>query len=107
MAFPDTLRQTRLARFFSQAELARRSGVHSITITRLESGRTAPSTRTVRALAAALDVAPGELATPAEVAEADKWQRAGGERRVGGKGGWHVQEGRQQDQNRTQALDGQ
>ena len=75
MAFPANLRRIRLARFFSQAELARRSGLHAITITRLENGRTAPSTRTVRALAAALGVPPGELATPEEVAEADKWQR--------------------------------
>ena len=76
MAFPANLRRIRLAHFFSQAELARRSGLHAITITRLESGRTAPSTRTVRALAAALGVPPGELATPEEVAEADRWQRA-------------------------------
>ena len=76
MPFPDNLRRLRLARFFSQAELARRSGVHAVTITRLEAGRTAPSTRTVRALAEALEVAPAELATPEEVAESDKWQRA-------------------------------
>jgi transcriptional regulator with XRE-family HTH domain len=49
--------------------------VHALTITRLESGRTAPSTRTVRALAAALEVAPRELASPEEVAEADRRQR--------------------------------
>jgi len=59
----------------TQADLANRSGVHTLTITRLESGRTAPSTRTVRALAAALGVAPGELASPEEVAEADRRQR--------------------------------
>jgi transcriptional regulator with XRE-family HTH domain len=76
MAFPENLRRVRLARFLSQAELARRSGVHALTITRLETGRTAPSTRTVRALAEVLGVAPGELATPDEVAEADKWQRS-------------------------------
>jgi len=93
--FPDNLRRIRLSRFFSQAELARRSGVHAITITRLEAGRTAPSTRTVRALAAALSVAPGELATPEEVAEADTRQRAHAEHRAGRKGGRHVQEGRQ------------
>jgi transcriptional regulator with XRE-family HTH domain len=76
MAFSANLRRVRLAAFLSQAELGRRSGVHAITITRLESGRTAPSTRTVRALAAALAVPPNELATPEEVAEADKRQRA-------------------------------
>ena len=78
MAFPDTLRRLRLANFLTQAELARRSGVHALTITRLESGRTAPSTRTVRALAVALDVKPGELASPEEVAEADRRQRRRG-----------------------------
>jgi len=76
MAFSENLRRIRLAAFLSQAELSRRSGVHAITITRLESGRTAPSTRTVRALAATLGIQPHELATPEEVAEADKRQRA-------------------------------
>jgi len=76
MSFPENLRRIRLAQFFSQSELARRSGVHTVTIARLEAGTTAPSTRTVRALAAALGVAPGELATPEEVAEADRRQRA-------------------------------
>ena len=75
MPFPDNLRRIRLGQFLSQAELARRSGVHALTVTRLESGRTAPSTRTVRALAAALGVAPAELATPEEVAEADRRYR--------------------------------
>ena len=72
MAFPDNLRRIRLGQFLSQAELARRSGVHALTITRLEAGRTAPSTRTVRALAQALGISPAELATPEEVAEADR-----------------------------------
>ena len=78
MAFPDNLRRVRLGQFLSQAELARRSGVHALTITRLESGRTAPSTRTVRALAQALGISPAELATPEEVAEADRRHRRGG-----------------------------
>jgi transcriptional regulator with XRE-family HTH domain len=76
MAFSQTLRYLRLEHFFSQAELARRSGVHALTITRLESGRTAPSTRTVRALASALGVEPRELASPEEVAEADRRERS-------------------------------
>jgi transcriptional regulator with XRE-family HTH domain len=75
LPFPDTLRRLRLGNFLTQAELARRSGVHALTITRLESGRTAPSTRTVRALAVALGVAPRQLASPEEVAEADRRQR--------------------------------
>ena len=69
MAIAETLRTLRLERFLSQAELARRAGVHALTITRLEAGRTAPSTRTVRALANALGVEPRELATPLEVAD--------------------------------------
>ncbi len=77
MAFSDTLRRLRLEHFYSQAELARRSGVHALTITRLETRRTAPSTRTGRALAEALGVQPGELATPAEVAEADRRELKG------------------------------
>jgi transcriptional regulator with XRE-family HTH domain len=72
MPFPHNLRHLRLARFLSQAELARRAGLHTLTISRLEAGRTKPSTRTVRALAEALCVTPAELATPEEVAEADK-----------------------------------
>jgi len=72
MPFPYNLRHQRLAHFLSQAELARQSGLHALTISRLESGRVKPSTRTVRALAQALGTTPGELATPEEVAEADK-----------------------------------
>jgi len=72
MHFPSNLRRQRLAQFLSQAELARRSGLHTLTISRLEAGRAKPSTRTVQAIADALRIAPGELATPAEVAEADK-----------------------------------
>jgi transcriptional regulator with XRE-family HTH domain len=69
MGFAENLRQLRLGQFLSQAELARRAGVHALTITRLEAGATAPATRTVRALADALGVEPRELATPREVAE--------------------------------------
>jgi transcriptional regulator with XRE-family HTH domain len=72
MPFPQNLRRLRLARFLSQAELARQSDLHTVTISRLEAGRVKPSTRTVRALANPLAVTPGELATPEEVAEADK-----------------------------------
>ena len=72
MPFSQNLRRLRLERFLSQAELARQSGLHTITISRLEAGRAKPSTRTVRRLAESLAVTPGELATPEEVAEADK-----------------------------------
>jgi transcriptional regulator with XRE-family HTH domain len=72
MPFSENLRRLRLERFLSQAELARQSGLHTITISRLEAGRAKPSSRTVRALARSLAVSPGEVATPAEVAELDK-----------------------------------
>jgi transcriptional regulator with XRE-family HTH domain len=69
MAFSENLRRLRVERFLSQRELARRAGLHPVTLTRLEAGAAAPSTRSVRALAAALDVEPGDLTTPDEVAE--------------------------------------
>jgi transcriptional regulator with XRE-family HTH domain len=65
MTFAENLRRFRVERFLSQRELARQAGLH----VRLEAGATAPSTRTVRALAAALGVEPGELTSPEEVAE--------------------------------------
>src|SRR5687768_11125390 len=71
VAFPDNLRRTRLAHFLTQAELARRPGVHALTITRHDSPGTAPSTRTVGAVARALGLGPGDLAGRGEVAEAD------------------------------------
>ncbi len=52
MAFTQNLRRLRLERFLSQGELARRADMHPITLTRLEAGSSAPSTRSVRALAA-------------------------------------------------------
>ena len=76
MPFPQNLRRLRLAHFLSQAELARQSGLHTLTISRLEAGRAKPSTRSVRALASSLAVTPAELATPEEVAEADKARRS-------------------------------
>ena len=69
MMFSDTLRWLRLERFLSQGELARRAGLHAVTLTRLEAGATDPATRTVRALAEALGVEPRELAAPGEVVE--------------------------------------
>jgi transcriptional regulator with XRE-family HTH domain len=69
MTFAESLRRIRIERFLSQRELARLAGVHAITLVRLEAGTTAPSTRTVRALAGALGVEPGQLTSPEEVAE--------------------------------------
>ena len=69
MAFAENLRRLRLEQFLSQAELARRAGLHALTVTRLEAGATAPTTRSLRALAEALGVEPRDLARPGEVAE--------------------------------------
>ena len=64
MPFPQNLRRLRLARFLSQAELARQSDLHTVTISRLEAGRVKPSTRTMRALANPLAVTPGNSRHP-------------------------------------------
>jgi transcriptional regulator with XRE-family HTH domain len=69
MPFAANLRRLRVDRFLSQRELARRAGLHAVTLTRLEAGAAAPSTRSVRALAATLGVEPRELTAPDEVAE--------------------------------------
>ena len=69
MTFAENLRRLRVERFLSQRELARRAGLHPATLTRLEARAAAPSTRTVRGLAAALGVEPRDLTTPDEVAE--------------------------------------
>lgn len=69
MTFAKNLRRLRIDRFLSQRELARQSGLHAVTLARLEAGTTAPSTRSVRLLAATLGVGPHELATPREVTE--------------------------------------
>lgn len=69
MTFAENLRRLRVDRFLSQRELARQAGLHPVTLTRLESGSTAPSSRTVRGLADVLGVQPGDLTTPDEVAE--------------------------------------
>jgi transcriptional regulator with XRE-family HTH domain len=69
MTFAEDLRRLRVERFLSQRELARQAGLHAITLVRLEAGATAPSSRSVRALAAALGVEPRDLTAPNEVAE--------------------------------------
>ena len=69
MPFSDNLRRVRRERFWPQAELARRAGLSKYTIMRLEAGTSAPSMRTVSAIAAALGMDPRELATPDETVE--------------------------------------
>ena len=69
LTFAENLRSLRIDRFLSQRELAHRSGLHPVTLTRLEAGATAPSSRSVRALASALGVEPRDLTAPDQVAE--------------------------------------
>jgi DNA-binding Xre family transcriptional regulator len=69
MTFSGNLRKLRVDRFLAQRELARQAGLHPVTPTRLGSGSTALSSRTVRSLADALGLKPGDLMAPDEVAE--------------------------------------
>jgi len=69
MTFAENLRRLRVDRFLSQRELAHRAGLHPVTLTRLEAGATAPSSRSVRTLASILGVEPRDLTAPDEVAE--------------------------------------
>jgi transcriptional regulator with XRE-family HTH domain len=62
------LRAVRIARALSQAELAQRSGVSRVSITRLESGDVDARFATIRKLAEALGVEPRELMAPDESA---------------------------------------
>jgi transcriptional regulator with XRE-family HTH domain len=69
MTFAENLRRLRVDRFLSQRELAHQAGLHPVTLTRLEAGATAPSSRSVRTLASILGVEPRDLTAPDEVAE--------------------------------------
>ena len=55
------LKKIRQQRKLTQAELARRVGVHSITITRVETGARQPSMDLLQRLAKALKVKVGDL----------------------------------------------
>jgi transcriptional regulator with XRE-family HTH domain len=52
----STLRQQRIERLWSQAELARRSGVAVRTIVNIETGQRLPRLLTMRRIASALEV---------------------------------------------------
>jgi transcriptional regulator with XRE-family HTH domain len=67
MSLAINLRRARLARFWSQSELAERSGVSRATIARVELGEYLPQLRTIRRLAEALQVPPQELVTVEEL----------------------------------------
>ena len=72
MALAENLQRQRLARYLSQADLARKAGVHKATILRIEKGGYVPQLRTIRALAEALDVQPDQLVSPEELAQQAK-----------------------------------
>jgi len=57
----EKLRQLREARFLSHRDLAKRADVSPTTVLNLEAGRVEAQRRTIRKLAIALDVEPGEL----------------------------------------------
>ena len=56
-----TLRQHRQDRFISQNDLAKLSGVTAATISRIENGVERPRFVTIRKLAKALNVDPGDI----------------------------------------------
>ncbi|MFC1934332.1 helix-turn-helix domain-containing protein [Chloroflexota bacterium] len=56
-----SLRELRLKNYLSQAELAHKAGLATATINRLENGRSKPVFKTIRVLAKALGVEPGEI----------------------------------------------
>lgn len=70
--FGRRVRALRLERYLTQQELAQLAGLHELTIHRIETGKVAPFGKTVRRLAAALEVRPDELARPEETAEAHR-----------------------------------
>ncbi|MDN4185460.1 MAG: helix-turn-helix transcriptional regulator [Dehalococcoides mccartyi] len=55
------LREHRLDKFWSQAELAKQAGIGADTVNRLENGKQNPSFITIRKLAKALEVKPEEI----------------------------------------------
>ena len=56
-----SLRDLRESKFISQDDLAKVSGIAASTISRLETGKEKPRFVTVRKLAAALGVEPGDI----------------------------------------------
>lgn len=62
--FPSPLRVYRVARNWSQSDLAERAGITRVTVGALERGENVPQLATARALAAALETQPDELFPP-------------------------------------------
>lgn len=57
------LREIRISRFLTQAELAEAAGIHVDQVGRIERDEVEPRLSTIRKLAAALGVEPSELAS--------------------------------------------
>ncbi len=57
-------KQLRLTKGLTQAEVAKRSGIHRPNIARVEAGRHTPSLDTLRRLAEAIGVSPSDILTP-------------------------------------------
>ena len=55
------LRELRIQNVLTQAELARKAGVATVTVTAIERGIQLPTPKTSRKLAAALEVVPTEI----------------------------------------------
>lgn len=64
MRISSRLRELRLAKFFSLRDLAEQADLNYMTIHRLEQGKQEATLRTIRKLAKALGVEPGELVVP-------------------------------------------
>lgn len=59
---PQALKRERLKSAFTQTELAVRAGIHTVTLSRIETGKQEASIATVRHLAEALNVHPTKIA---------------------------------------------
>jgi transcriptional regulator with XRE-family HTH domain len=57
----SNLRAARKKLGLTQEDVAERSGVHSTEVSRIEAGKRDPQVSTLRKLAAAVEVSPGEL----------------------------------------------
>lgn len=68
---PGRLREIRLRRFMTQAELARAAGITEATVNRLEQGLNAARISTIRKLATTLNVSPDDLIDWSAASETD------------------------------------
>jgi transcriptional regulator with XRE-family HTH domain len=66
------VRKVRESKFLLQKELAKMADTTEATISRIENGVNPPSLRTIRNIAAALDVSPADLYTTADDPERDR-----------------------------------